>query len=339
MTRFLLVCLAALVTPTAFGYSAVGSVTVNPSKLEMSGRPGEMIQREFTVSNQTVENLTFTLRFENLAAPSNPLDGVALAEDGLPLFPLTPYLSAPERDFTLSPGEKKIVPVIIHLPDNLSPGGFYAAAVFSIAGADSPILDAPTHVVTRLAPLIFLRVAGEVVEKGELLDFNLLSRHFRFAPSTPTFYLTYRNTGAIYLNPYGLIEVKNKITGRKVVLPIAPWFVLPTTTRIREISAENNFGLGWYEASLVLNHGYGEKTDKRTINFVIVKPMMIFGLIPLFFLTIIFVFGKRRRKVKVTAGLVLFVFLLANIVRAEVASSLNYRLQADSLNFGGGLSS
>ncbi|MFH1170823.1 MAG: hypothetical protein V1704_04665 [Candidatus Vogelbacteria bacterium] len=304
-------------------------ITVAPSKLEITADPGETIDREFTIANYSDQSLNLTLQFENFSD--------ILAEDLPPIFSLGPYLSAPKRDFTLDLHDQIIVPIKITLPADISPGGFYGTPVFSITSATGATTS--TRVVTRLAPLIFLRVKGEMVEAGSLLDFNLLGRRWRFSSTPPTFYLTYQNTGNIYLNPYGAIELKNKISGIKTNISIDPWFVLPGATRIREISAPNSpaGGLltGWYQARLALNRGFGDQVDTRIINFVVVSPL-VFGVI-IFILTILLIVVIKYFRKFVFAGLIIFTF--ANLTFAQVASSPNYRLQSDSLNFSGGLSS
>ena len=295
-----------------------GLVTVTPSKLELTANPGETIRREFIIANHSNNKLDIVLKFENL--------------ESQPIFPLVPYLSATERNFTLPQNSKVVVPVLIQLPEAMSPGGFYGTAVFSITTSESSITN--THVVTRLAPLLFLRVNGPVLEAGTLLDFNLIGPHFRFSSNQPVFYLTYQNTGNVYLNPYGLIGLKNKISGQQISLPIEPWFVLPDTTRIREIAVKEKLVTGWYQAQLSLNHGYNKETDIKTVNFVVINPA-IFLMILLILASLIFIVINRFRKIIFA---VILITVLTNITWAQVASSSNYRLQADSLNFGGGLS-
>lgn len=342
MTRHLFSILVALVIPATLIHSATtnGSVRLAPSKIEITANPGEIIRREFTITNQSSDSFEVTLQFEDLTTPADPFDGAALAENSPPLSPVTPYLSTPKQNFTLLPSGQAVVPIVIQLPAAMPPGGFYGAAIFSIAGNETGISG--TRVVTRLAPLLFLRVNGEAIEAGELRDFNLIGRHWRFSSNQPIFYLTYQNTGTIYLNPYGLIELKNQISGQKINLPIDPWFVLPGATRIREIGVLPVGGLasGWYQARLALNRGFGDLIDKRTINFIIVTPPTLWGIGLGLIILLIMVRGLRRRAalqliiLLAIAGVIIF----TNMAWAEVASSTNYRLQADSLNFGGGLS-
>jgi len=337
---------AIAVSPLAFVRGADLSpnggrtVIVAPSKIEITAKPGETIRREFVVANQSADNLNLALRFENLAAPENPLDGVSLAEDKTPIFPLTPYLSAGVRSFTLPPNSRVIIPIVIDLPKKITPGGYYGAAVLSITSIGNGVTG--THLVTRLTPLLFLRVAGPTVETGALIDFNLIGSHFRFSAAPPTFYLTYQNTGTVYLNPYGLIKIKNQITGRKINLPIDPWFVLPGTTRIREVETSRTLASGWYQVKLLLNRGYGSSTDQRVANFIIVTPVVLV-LVGLVVLTGLFIIIRRLIMMKRSGiiPLILLMVALAGSTRgawAAVASSTNYRLQADSLNFGGRLS-
>ena len=317
--RFILI-LAFLIGSAQLAKGAVsldGLITVTPSKLEITANSGETINREFTIANHSSDKLDLALRYEDFSQ----------------IYSLVPYLSTTKRNFTLAPNSQVVVPIKITLPTDISPGGFYGASVFSIASAKNATTSA--QIVTRLAPLIFLRVRGETTEAGSLLDFGLLGRHWRFSSAPLTFYLTYQNTGNIYLNAYGAIELKNKISGVKTNISIDPWFVLPGTTRIREIVVKDKLATGWYEARLALNRGYGDQVDTRIINFVAVSPL-IFWLVILILVILLVIIIKHFRKF-VFVGLIIFAF--TNLTFAQVASSPNYRLQSDSLNFGGGLSS
>ena len=311
--RVLIIALG-LLTPV-FSVQALNlseSVTLTPSKIELIGNPGESLRREFTITSQSNEDLNISLRFEDLT------------EGDAPNYPLTPYLVTPERNFSLPAQGRVTVPIIVTLPEDISPGGFYGAVAFAITRARGEVDVA--RVVTRLTPLIFLRVNGEVSEVGSLLDFKFLDQ---------TFYLTYENLGNIYLNPYGVIELANKFTGKKTERQVDPWFVLPGATRIREIRLEGSLPTGWYEAKVKLNRGYQDIIDENSINFIILTPKVL-GLIILFFIILMIGWFRYRKIIFIFTLLPTFVFVGSSY--AQVATSPNYRLQADSLNFSGNLS-
>lgn len=289
------------------------SITLSPSKIEITADPNQSLRREFTIKSYTTEDLNVSLRFENLV------------EGDASKYPLTPYLSASKRNFTLPAQGQVIVPIIINLPADIPPGGFYGTALFSITQINDEEETGEARVVTRLAPLLFLRVNGEVKESGSLLDAKFIDQ---------TFYLTYENTGNIYLNPYGVIEVKNKLSKKQFTLQVDPWFVLPGATRIREIELPESLGAGWYEAKIKLHRGYGEITDTREVNFFVVTPTTLW-LAGLILLLLIILLLKRFRKI---FFIILLIITFTHSTLAQVASSTNYRLQADSLNFSGGLS-
>src|SRR3989344_5576517 len=336
----ILFALAVFILSATSIYGATNdSVILMPSKLELTASPGEIIHREFTLINQTESDIGVTLHFESLATPVDLHDGAALAEGVMPISSLTTHLSTEKQNFILTSHRRTSVPIIIKLPENISPGGYYGAAVFSITPTSNNLDNGPRF-VTRLAGLMFVRVTGPVIESGTLLDFNLLGKPFRFSIRPPTFYLTFKNTGTIYLNPYGSIGLKNKFGGEKVDLAIDPWFVLPDNTRIRELTPSQTLSSGWYEARLLLHHGYsdGDIIDNQSINFIIITPTVILGGGLGLIILLIIIFMIRRKHFRPTALAFVLTLAFVNIALAEVASSTNYRLQADSFNFGGLLS-
>ncbi len=255
LTLSLLAGLAMTSMASAQAMSLNGSVTLSPSKIELTANPGQHLRREFTITSQSPEDLRISLRFENLT------------EGDAPKYPLTPYLSTAERAFILPAEGRVTVPIIINLPNDIPPGGFYGTALFSITSPTEATTGGKARVVTQLAPLIFLRVKGEVVESGSLIDVKFIDR---------TFYLTYENTGNIYLNPYGTITVRNKLTKTEsATLQVDPWFVLPGAMRIREVNLPESLSTGWYEANVKLNNGYAESVSEKTINFFVITPKIL----------------------------------------------------------------
>ncbi|MEK7552690.1 MAG: hypothetical protein AAB505_01115, partial [Patescibacteria group bacterium] len=122
-----------------------------------------------------------------------------------------------------------------------------------------------------------------------------------------------------------------------------PWFVLPASTRLREIKLDQPLPVGWYRATLTLNRGYGDIVDERFLNLVIWSwSTALAGLLLILVLVcgLIIIFRRRERR-EIIGHLILLatgLFFSQSALRAEVSSSTNYRLQADSLNFAGLLS-
>jgi hypothetical protein len=81
------------------------------------------------------------------------------------------------------------------------------------------------------------------------------------------------------LVPYGTITLKN-ILGQVVgTLPVDAYFVLPESTRYREIVWSDGMSMGRYTAHLSLYRGYDNEYEESTISFWVI-PWKV--LIPVF---------------------------------------------------------
>ena len=125
--------------------------------------------------------------------------------------------------------------------------------------------------------MIFLRIPGLTTALGRVTDFSVLSDQIVWG-QLPRFYFTFQNLGNIYLNPYGVVELSPRFALPGATLPVPPNFVLPGSSRIREVGEMGiNWRLaGWYEARLKLNRGYNNELDQLTINLLIVPWWLVF---------------------------------------------------------------
>ncbi|MEK7208777.1 MAG: hypothetical protein AAB677_00780 [Patescibacteria group bacterium] len=275
--------------------AAAPDFTLQPAKVEITMRPGESTQRELTVINNGHRPTRVNLMVEDFKPGVSPAEPVNLIEPEVANpYSLFPYLTLPVRALDLAPGQATTVPVVISLPVAIgAAGGLYGAVIFSFA----PIGEENqwTAARSRLGALIFIKTAGVTVrEIGKLASFGLLGGQMIEAKQIPTFYLNYTNQGNVHLNPYGGITLTNRLTGAKNNLAVDPWFVLPDSSRIREIISSTNLSAGWYRAELKLNRGYADLIDEQSISFFVWSWLALaeigFGLAAVLFL----VFKLRR---------------------------------------------
>ncbi len=268
------------------------SLSLSPAKLELTANPGVPTTRLITVRNNGQEALTLKVSLEDIGPSEADTEGAQLLGEKTGPYSLKNFITPASWELTLEPGEIGALPITIELPEGALPGGHYGAVVLSTAGD----AGASTRVISQLASLIFVRVPGEVQEKGELTDFGW--------DSNSSFYLTFANTGNIYLNPYGVIGVTYRFwRPRKVInteeftVSVDPWYVLPGDTRTRETKLSPGIPprlkYGYYQAELSLNRGYQDLVDTRTITFWILPPWWVLALAGLLLLG--FLFGLSRK--------------------------------------------
>ncbi len=247
-------------------------ISLTPAKLEFSVSPGQSVTKLITLKNESAENLVGEVLIENF---------------GPEQYALNRFLTPGVRTFALGAGETRSLPITVSLPANQGPGGLYTSVVTSFRLASETVAKAES----RLASLVFVKVPGQAKEEGQLTNFQKQEN---------SLYLTFKNTGNVYLNPYGGVKIKNSISGAEQIISVDPWFVLPGDTRIREIEIKNSLGLGRWQATAELNRGYGDLIDTRAIAFWILPPIWTMVVVGLVILAVLFGLGWkfwRRGKI------------------------------------------
>ncbi len=226
---------------------------LRPAKIEAALAAGEETRQELLITNHTATAVRLSVSLEDFGPDS-----------------LLPYLTLLRRSADLGPGESATVPFLISLPENLPAPGLYGAVIVSFAITDSAGAGGAIEAVSRLGARVFVRVAGAPAEtKGELAGFGLLGSRFVRRGEPVTFHIDYANHGNIYLNPYGRLTVTSRFREAKFTQEIDPWFVLPASARLREITLTAPLAAGLYRANLALNRGYDDIVDEKSVTFIV----------------------------------------------------------------------
>ena len=252
------------------GASASGDFVLEQAKTEVSLNPGDQAVRSISLLNRSGVDLSFSVSVEDFSASVKPDQNIDLLGDKIGLYSLKNYLKPEIFNFTLHQGERITLPVTISLPESVQPGGLYGAVIFSAQPASAPVKANSVQVVSRLASLFFVRVNGEVTENGQLQDFSGDKAFYWGGPLNFTF--DYKNTGTVYLNPYGELKLAD-VFGRTAYSQwINPYFVLPGAVRQQKITVNQGNLWGLYQATLQLNRGYGNLIDQKSI-YIFILPL------------------------------------------------------------------
>lgn len=310
-------CTVFFVTATpAFAYT-ISSVTaevhndfvLEPGKMEVVVNPGDQITKFIAVTNRIKQAVDFKVEVEDFIGSRDPNNPVILLGGDKSPYSFRDNLKPEITDFTLNFGERMTLPVVIDVPKDAQPGGYYASVLVSNAPSkdgesDSSTTLGRTKIISRLGILFFIRVAGPVNQEGALQDFKIQGPPQVIYPKSPEgFEILFENTGSIHLVPYGLVTIKNTIGKAVATLPVDAYFSLPNSLRYRTIMwNDKGFRLGRYTATLNLNRGYNNVSDTRTITFWIIPwkiLVTIIGVIALLTFIIYYMVSRfefRRKK-------------------------------------------
>jgi len=280
---YVFIILGLLVGGSAFAYEKTkinveirNDFIVEPGKTEIVLNPGESVVKNVTVTSRINKTVNFKLSSEDLMGTDSSQEPVRLLGDEKGPYSIKDFIVPEIKEFTLSLGEKIVIPVTISVPINAEPRGYYGALIVAnqpekLEGQEAKEVEGKTRLISRIGSLFLVKIKGEGKEEGSLASFKVMGPSKIFYPQRPEgFEVAYKNSGNVHLVPYGNITIKNML-GRTVgELPVNAYFALPDSTRYREVMWDQGFGLGRYTADLSLYKGYGNEFVESKVSFWII---------------------------------------------------------------------
>jgi hypothetical protein len=273
--------------------ASASALTISPTKIEVSGDPGQQLIGEIEVFNEEPEPKTFFSSFENFEPRG---------ETGSPYFTgggtgLASWLDA-QDSFTIQPGEKITIPYTISIPDSATAGGYFGAIFF---GTQPPATGEGSEVSIggKVGSLVLLRVNGDITESGGVLDFMTATNTRIFTTLPISFSYRFNNTGADRVVPKGEVVIKNTfgLTSTSFLINKNEGSVLPNSIRkfdllwaeeetlssdasffATALYQAKNFRFGLYRA--VLEASWGETSQSATAStWFVVIPWQLLSII------------------------------------------------------------
>ncbi len=284
---------------------AVGDYVVGPGKVELTVKPGETVTRYISVTNRISDDRFFEFEAEDMSGSADGKQNVVLLGDKNGPYSMKDFVTFPYEKVELKLGQRAQIPVTITMPPNAEPGGYYGAVLVStVRESVSEQVGAPqSPILARVGTLFFITVPGEVQKSAELVSFGTIGGKSWYQKGPVNLQVVYENTGSTHLNLYGEIVVKNMLGEEVGFVELDPWFILPKSMRMRDITWDRELLLGRYTVTAKINRGYDNVVDEARIVIwvlpwqllltVFAGVVVISFLVRLFFRTFEF---KRRRE-------------------------------------------
>lgn len=266
---------------------------IGPGRFELELAPGESQTVELLISNRMGDGRIFSFETEDMTGSIEGDSAVTLLGDTEGPYTLRDYISVPHKRFYLEHGERARVPVTVTMPPDAEPGGRYGSLLSSIVSNPNAVEDESgarpaSVVVSRIGTLFFVTTPGEVVRDASLTQFSTVNEQNWFSEGPIDFFVTMNNVGSVHTTPYGIIRIRNLLGEEVGSIQMQPWFVMPNSTRTREVTWDRDFLFGYYTATLDLNRGYDDVIDTSTYSFWVIPWKLVVatfaGLFVLFLL-------------------------------------------------------
>lgn len=288
------------------GDSVVGDFVVGPGKVDVAIEPGTSKTVEMTVTNRTGETRIFNLTFEDAVGSQDPETSVVLLGDDRGPYSIKDYVSVPSMRFELGQNQRARVPVTITVPRDAEPGGLYGSVLVDTVAVDAKPGDSmgtvpQSAIIARIGTLFFITIPGDIERSGKLTDFKTVPEQTFFQSGPIDFGIYFENTGSMHLAPYGEVSISNMMGEEVGAVALEPWFVLPQSVRLREVSWNREFLFGRYTAKVEVNRSYDDIIDTIEFSFWVLPWKLLllgFGAVFLvvFFIRFFFKTFEFKRK-------------------------------------------
>jgi hypothetical protein len=320
ITAFTIIILTVLLFSGVFNAHAQNpdkgrlTLTVIPPLLQINLAPGDVWSGAFKVINHNPYEVPIYV---------SPVNFEPQGESGLGRFiplekddkhSLAGWIEIERGPIVVEPEKSQEIKMTIRIPPDASPGGHYAALLVGTQPSLAQEEGTRIGIASFISSLVFLRVSGEVVEDGDIIEFST-DKSFYEKPEA-AFTLRFKNKGNVHLQPRGLITIYN-MWGRergRIVLNESGGFgnVLPQSVRKFSFvwkGEENIFEAGRYKALAALQFGKEAKQNVSAITY--------FWIIPVFPLA------------GIAGGTAVLIFIIIWGIRAYIRRAL--RLERESL--------
>ncbi len=240
------------------------ALTISPLRIELTGDPGAVVTKEFSLANEEDEDRTYSVEFANIESSGESGAPSFLKEkEGLAIWMET------DTSVTLKPKERKVFNLTVKIPKDASAGG-YASSLLWKTDVDPKLVQtgngAQVYMSSKVAILVFLRVNGDIVGDSKLLEFGAKNK---FVFSLPVdFFWRFGNQGGDRIVPQGNIIVKNLFgeTIKTLEANHSRGGILPGGKRI--------YNVPWLYEGDKVDDGYVDPNKKKVGFFGVVKQQL-----------------------------------------------------------------
>lgn len=281
LTLIALFCVAQ----TAFAQNDELSFTVVPPLIQVALQPGETWSTNIQVVNGNPYNLAVYAE-PTLIEPSGEEGRVTFLFPGTSNTPetnsagtLVDWITVPQGALDIPGEQTREVPLTISIPVDAAPGGHSAAILIGNRSPEGVRDENQVAVTSSIASLIFVTVAGDVIEKGRIRDFA--TERTIYDTAEARFSLRFENQGNVHLQPQGDITIYNmfgKVRGRITVNQKSHFGnVLPESVRKFSFSWKSDVGtwdIGRYRAEATLGYGNDSKQFALATTYFYYLPIV-----------------------------------------------------------------
>ncbi len=284
-------------------------IGITPFRIEETVKPGQTTTNFITITNNSDEDKVFYGEVRDFMPRGEGGEAILVPDNSEKEDSLREWVNLPTSKVSLGPGERREIPIIFDIPEDVGPGGYYGAILF---GPNPPedVTEGEGAYISfsqQVGVLALFQVEGMVDEEAIVREF-ITDKMLYFTPFEVDLATRMENRGNVHIKPVGSIEITNMVGSQVATMQVNEMGgnILPGTVRKFENEWGDQFGFGRYTATLRLSFGtppsqggMGIQTTTAETSFWIIPWKLVAGVIIILILIgigIYFFFKRYKEK-------------------------------------------
>jgi uncharacterized membrane protein len=276
-------------------------LAISPQVLEIQVNPGDSVKNQFRLTNGSDIPLTIQVTPKNFT-PSGEEGAIDITTDDT-TYSLAKWVSVEPSRVVIEPKTTKDFMVTIDVPSNAEPGARFGTIVFATVPQQQE--GSGAAVSQEIAPVVLVKVAGDVVESANIEQFYSVENIWSNQPNI-TLEARVKNNGNVFIKPRGNVVIKNMFGDTVQTLPISERNVLPDSIRKLDAVWQNyNLSIGKYTATVTMVYGQDDQVLTAETTFYYFPYQIILPIIAVLAILGWLIFRYRSRikaALKVLSG-------------------------------------
>ena len=196
------------------------SLSISPTLFDMSGSPGQEWSSALKIINTNPYELVISADIVNFAATGESGQGrfIPSFDPETEGQTFAEWITISDSTVVVPPEQTVQIPFTINVPTDAPPGGHYAAILVGTKSDSEEGASSRVETSQVVSSLIFLTVAGEIIESGNIREFTTEKSIYE-SPEVK-FNLRFENKGNVHLQPQGDIKILNMWGQERGLIPI-----------------------------------------------------------------------------------------------------------------------
>lgn len=237
------VILAASVVLPASAEAPDRSLGISPLRSELTILPGTSFDGTLTLTNSGKQSVSVSLVAEAFSVTNQvydySFDATGKGAD---------WTSFSQKTLDIEPGKSATVSYKVSVPIDAEPGGRY----ISLFASSSPVTsNNGVTSVNRVASLLYITVAGDITQTGNILTFNSPLLSF----TNPSWTAAIQNNGSAHFHSLYNVQVKSLFGGTSLGSSQGDSLILPSSVRLVSQKIPNLDVIGIYRLDYTIGLG------------------------------------------------------------------------------------